>query len=135
MDRRSDYVFPSTWRGVASPRYMRLARWLSLVEELGGMQEPRSQGLGTLGGVLTTQGCQAGSMDMTLTTTSQQAEEMAELRDFMTAELTRHERLVLLLFYADGLKLPEIAEVLDLPVATVVELFERTLATLQKRFG
>ena len=99
------------------------------------MRGPRSQGPGTMASVLTTQGCQAGSIDMTLTTAPQQAGQMAALREFMTEELTRHERLVLLLFYADGLGLTEIAEVLDLPLVTVAKLFETTLATMQRRFG
>ncbi len=134
MDRRNAYPLPTAWRGVPSPRYLRLARWLALAEELGGMRWPGSGGPGLLGDALTTEGCQAGQMDMTLTTLSQHVAQ-DDLRRFMAERLSRHERLVLMLFYADGLSLHEIGQVLDLPVATVAELFERTLAAIQEHFG
>jgi DNA-directed RNA polymerase specialized sigma24 family protein len=129
MDRRREYPLPTAWRGVPSPRYLRLARWLSLAEELGGLRCPAGAA-----GVPQTQGSQAGHMDMTLTMLSQKVAE-DELRQFMATQLSRHERLVLMLFYADGLSLSDIAVVLDLPVATVGELFERTLTALQEHFG
>ena len=135
MDRRYECPLPAAWRGVASSRYMRLARFLSLVEELGGMRGIGPQAPGSLGGVLNAEGSHVGTMDMTLAMLSQETTQTDALRQFMTTELSRHERLVLMLFYADGLSLDEIAVVLDLPVATVAELFERTLNTLEQRFG
>lgn len=71
---------------------------------------------------------------MTVTMLSQEAAQ-DELRTFMATELSRHERLVLMLFYADGLGPEQIAEVLDLPVATAGELLERSLAAIQEHFG
>lgn len=141
MDRRYECPLPAAWRGVASSRYMRLARFLSLVEELGGMRGHDPHVSSSLGGVLNAKSCHVGTMDMTLAMLSQEtaparARERARgdaLREFMTAELSRHERLVLMLFYADGLSLDEIAVVLDLPAATVAQLFERTLDTLEQR--
>ncbi|MFP4055285.1 MAG: sigma factor-like helix-turn-helix DNA-binding protein [Candidatus Brocadiia bacterium] len=134
MDRRDEHVLPPAWRGVASPRYMRLARWLSLVEELGGMRAPGACGQEALGSVVAAGG-EAGKADMSLLTTRPETGQMDELRRFVTEECTRHERLVLLLFYADGLGLAEIAHVLDLPQATVAQLFEKTLTVLRERFG
>ena len=134
MDRRNDYPLPTAWRGVASPQYLRLARWLSLAEELGGLRRLGPGGPGSMEGVLTARGCQAGQMDMTVTMLSQEAAQ-DELRTFMATELSRHERLVLMLFYADGLGPEQIAEVLDLPVATAGELLERSLAAVQEHFG
>jgi len=135
MDRRYECPLPAAWRGVASSRYMRLARFLSLVEELGGMRGVDPQSCGSLGDVLNAKSSHVGTMDMTLAMLSQETAQTDALRQFMTAELNRHERLVLMLFYADGLSLDEIAVVLDLPAATVAKLFERTLDTLEQRFG
>ena len=134
MDRRNEYPLPTAWRGVASPRYLRLARWLSLAEELGGLRSLGPSGPGAMDSVLTAHGCQAGQIDMTLTMLSHEA-QADELRQFMTTRLSRHERLVLMLFYAEGLDLDGIADVLDLPVATVADLLEATLAAIQRRFG
>ena len=61
--------------------------------------------------------------------------QLDELQRFVLEELTRHERLVLMLFYAEGLSLGEIAEVLDLPEATIVKLFTKTIETLRANFG
>jgi len=72
---------------------------------------------------------------MSLLTEATETEQLDELQRFVLEQLTRHERLVLLLFYADGLSLDEIAEVLELPGATVAGLFGRTLETLRSHFG
>ncbi len=61
--------------------------------------------------------------------------QLEELRHFVAERCSRHERLVLMLFYADGLGLDEIAEVLDLPKATVNQLFCATLDALRERFA
>ncbi|MFW6108218.1 MAG: sigma factor-like helix-turn-helix DNA-binding protein [bacterium] len=134
MDRRYDNPLPTAWRGVASPRYSRLARWLSLAEELGGLRWTGAGEPGALGGILSAHDCQAGQMDMTLTLfTPETAQD--ELREFLTDHLSRHERLVVMLYYAEGLGLEEIADVLDLPLPTVAEIFEQTLSAIQEHFG
>jgi len=135
MHRRNDPALPAAWRGVASPRYLRLARWLSLAEELGGMPGTGPPGPRAVEGMLSAQGYQAGSMNMTLMTVSHQTSQSDDLREFVTTRLTRHERLVLMLYYADGLGLDEIAEVLDLPMPTVASLLQKTLATLHEFLG
>ena len=138
MHRPKDQSLPATWRGVASPRYLRLARWLALAEDLGAMPGMGPPGPRALEGVLSVvreKGIQAGSMNMTLMTVSQQTSQTDALREFVTSRLTRHERLVLMLHYADGLDLDEIAEVLDLPTATAAELLQRTLETIQQFLG
>ena len=135
MDRRDDYPLPAAWRGVASPGYLRLARWLSLAEDLHGVRGLALQGPGAAEGALIGQRCQTGYTDMTLTVPTQQTAHAEALRRFMTAELTRHERLVVMLFYADELEVDEIAQVLDLPVATVAEVFERTVDRIAKHFA
>lgn len=135
MHRPKDQSLPAAWRGVASPRYMHLARWLALAEDLGGMPGGGPPGPRALEGVLNAQGYQAGNMNMTLMTVSRQTSQTDEVRDFVTARLTRHERLVLMLHYADGLDIDEIAEVLDLPTPTVAELLQRTLAAIQELLG
>ncbi len=61
--------------------------------------------------------------------------QLDELRTFVTERCSRHERLVIMLFYADGLTLDEISEVLDLPRATVNQLFCATLEALRERFA
>ena len=135
MDELADYSLPKAWRGVASPSYLRLARWLSLVEELGGVRGFRPEGHGPMGTLLPSSACEAGRVDMSLLTAWSKTGQLDELRRFVTEHLQRHERLVLMLFYAEGLSLAEIAEVLDLPEATVVEVFRQTLGALQERFG
>ena len=134
METYSEYPLPAAWRGVASPGYLRLARWLSLVEELGGVRGFPSQETGPLSAFLSVPAHAAGKTDMNLLTLSPKQGELEDLRRFV-ARLHRHERLVLMLFYADGLSLEEIAEVLDLPEATVADIFLRTLATLERHFG
>jgi len=134
MDRRNAYPLPTAWRGVSSPRYLRLARWLSLAEELGGLRWSGPQGTAALDSILSGHGCHAGQMDMSLTMLSQETAQDA-LRQFVTERLSRHERLVLMLFYADGLSLDEIGVVLDLPAATVARIFEATMTALQEDFG
>jgi len=135
MDRLNDYSLPPAWRGVASLRYLQLARWLSLVEELGGVRGLSPEGQCPPAGLFHGPACEAGKVDMSLLSHSARTERLDELRRFVTEHLTRHERLVLMLFYAEGLSLEEIAQVLDLPQATVADLFSRTIASLQKRFG
>ncbi len=65
----------------------------------------------------------------------QETEEVAELREFVLNRLERHERLVLLLVYAEHLSLDQVAEVLDLPEATVKQVFTNTLSQLRSRFS
>lgn len=135
MDRLMDYALPAAWRGVASPRYLRLARWQSLVEELGGVRFPDGPGQRALTGALVGTACEAGRSDMSPLTISTEPCQLEELRRFVAESCSRHERLVLMLFYADGLRLDEIAEVLDLPEATVNQLFCATLEALRERFA
>jgi hypothetical protein len=135
MDKLDEYSLPPAWRGVASPRHLRLARWLSLIEELGGVRGLSPTEQGALGSVLIGSACEAGKVDMSLMTISCETEQLDDLRRFVAENLARHERLVLLLFYAEGLSLMQIAEVLDLPEATVADVFRRTLATLREHFG
>jgi len=135
MDRLNDYALPTAWRGVASPRYLQLARWLSLVEELGGVRCPDGPGGRALAGALTGTACQAGRNDMSPLTISAEPCQLDELRSFVAERCSRHERLVLMLFYAERLSLDEIADVLDLPEATVKQLFCATLESLRERFA
>ena len=72
---------------------------------------------------------------MSLLTGSAEEAELDELQRFVLERLSRPERLILMLFYADGLSLDEIAEVLELPEATVAEIFENTIAVLRAQFG
>ena len=135
-DRRpNDYWFPAAWRGVASPGYLSLSRWHALVGELGALRAFSTAGPLSFECTLTDPSCKAGLMNMSLLTELSQSEQLDELQRFVVEELSRHERLVLMLFYAEGLGLEEIAEVLDLPDATVAELFSRTLASLRAHFG
>jgi len=133
--RRNDYWLPTAWRGVASPRYLRMTRWHALAEELGGMRAFSSGAQMPLNDSMVDPICKVGLMDMSLLSETLEGEQLDEVQRFVVDELTRHERLVLMLFYAEGLRLTEIAEVLDLPDATVAELFSHTLATLRARFG
>ena len=134
-DRLKEYWLPAAWRGVASPGYLRLTRWHALVEELGGIRTVNSGAQVPLNDTLTRPVCEGGCANMSLLANTTGAEQLDELQRFVLEGLTRHERLVLMLFYADGLGLDEIAQVLDLPAATVADLFGRTLATLRERFG
>ena len=137
MDRRTlrKYSLPAAWRGVASPRFLRLARWLSLVEELGGVCGLPREDHVCLGVPLGGPQLKAGKTDMDVLTPTPHETQIESFREFVTEELPRVERLVLMLHYADGLSTSEIAEVLDLPKATVGELFRKTMALLQERFG
>jgi len=135
MNRMKDYALPTAWRGIASPRYMQLARWLSLVEELGGVRCPDGLEGQALAGALVGSPCTAGRNDMSPLTISTEPCQLEELRAFVTERCSRHERLVIMLFYAEGLSLDEIAEVLDLPQATVNQLFCATLEALRERFA
>ena len=138
MDRRTlhKYSLPAAWRGVASPRFLRLARWLSLVVELGGMRGLPRDDQAPLGALFGGPGLKAGKTHMmdVLTPTPHET-QIDTFREFVAGELPRAERLVLMLHYADGLSTSEIAEVLDLPETTVVRLFHKTMESLQERFG
>ena len=65
----------------------------------------------------------------------QETEDVGELREFVLNRLERHERLVLMLVYAEHLSLDQVAEVLDLPEATVKQVLVNTLAELRARFS
>jgi hypothetical protein len=135
MDRKNDYSLATAWRGVASPAYLRLERWLSFVEDLGGVRglDPGPQG--PLSTFLPGLPGAAGKVDMSLMTVTAKTQNVEELRRFVTEQLQRHERLVLMLFYAERLSIEEIAETLDLPEATVANCLNKTLATLREQFG
>jgi hypothetical protein len=137
MDRRTlhKYSLPAAWRGVASPRFLRLARWLSLVEELGGVCGLPREDHVSLGALSGGPGLKAGKSDMDVLTPTPHETQIDMFREFVAEELPRAQRLVLMLHYADGLSTSEIAEVLDLPEATVVRLFHKTMESLQERFG
>jgi RNA polymerase sigma factor (sigma-70 family) len=133
-ERSGHYWLPRAWRGVASPGYARLTRWHELVEELGGTRASSSFGQSPLAEFLTSPVSKAGTVNMSLLTQAAESEQLDALQRIFFEQLTRHERLVLMLFYAEGLSLGEIAEVLDLPEATVAELFSKTIKTLRAHF-
>ena len=134
-NRLREYWLPGAWRGVASPSYAHRSRWHALVEELGGIRALNSGAPAPFYETLGSPVLETGSIDMSLLTEAAETEQLDELQRFVLEQLTRHERLVLLLFYADGLSLDEIAAVLELPGATVADLFGRTLETLRSHFG
>jgi len=133
--RANDPQLPSAWRGVASPRFAAWARWQALAEAMGGRAAHASGTLIPLCDILAGRLGEAGQVEMSLLTGSAEKAELDELQRFVLERLTRPERLILMLFYADGLSLDEIAEVLELPEATVAEIFENTIAALRAHFG
>ncbi|HPD15754.1 MAG TPA: sigma-70 family RNA polymerase sigma factor [Planctomycetota bacterium] len=133
MERETnDYWLPAAWRGVASPGYLHLSRWHSLVEELGGLRASPA-GAGGPGGTPPDPLTKSGCMDMSVLAEVQPCEQLDELREFVLTHLARHERLVLMLVHAEGLSLEQTAEVLDLPVATVSRIYARTVTELRAR--
>jgi DNA-directed RNA polymerase specialized sigma24 family protein len=135
VNRCKEYWLPAAWRGVASPGYLRMCRWHALVEELGGLRAFGSREPVALDDSLTGSIHKAGLMDMGLLTEAAEVEQLDELQQFVLKRLNRHERLVLMLHYAEGLSLGEIAEVLDLPDATVAGIFNATMGTLRAHFS
>lgn len=137
MERRPSqrYPHPPAWRGVASPGYLHLSHWRALVEELGGLREPPEH-YGSIGeGAPTDPFSTTGLENMNVLSEVQETEELGELREFVLKHLQRHERLVLTLVYAEHLSLRQVAEVLELPEATVRQIFLNTLAELRARFS
>lgn len=135
MEREThDYWLPAAWRGVASPGYLQLSRWHSLVEELGGLRASPA-GAGCPGGAPPNPLSKTGYMEMSALAEVQQSEQLDELREFVLTHLARHERLVLMLVHAEGLSLEQTAEVLDLPLATVSRIYARTVTELRARMS
>jgi len=133
--RANDHELPSAWRGVPSPRFVAWARWQALAQAVGGRAVQASGNLVPMAEMLTGPLGEAGQLEMSLLTGSAEKAELDDLQRFVLERLSRHERLILMLFYADGLSLAEIAEVLDLPEATVAEIFENTIEALRAHFG
>ncbi len=133
--RANDPELPSAWRGVPSPRFVAWARWQALAQTLGGPAVQASGNLIPMAEILTSPLGEAGQLEMSLLTGSAEKAQLDDLQRFVLERLSRHERLILMLFYADGLSLTEIAEVLDLPEATVAEIFENTIEVLRAHFG
>jgi len=57
------------------------------------------------------------------------------LTDYLERGLSREERLILVLYYFEGLSFDEIAQVLGLPEARVRQIHQEVLARLRGRFG
>lgn len=133
--RPNDYWLPGAWRGVASPRFAAWSRWQALAEALGARRALASGAHVPLSNTLAGPLGEAGLVEMTLLTGSAEKAQLDQLQRFVLERLSRHERLVLMLFYADGLSVDEIAEVLDLPEATVAEILENTIELLRAHFG
>jgi RNA polymerase sigma factor (sigma-70 family) len=72
---------------------------------------------------------------MNLPATPARTDELDVVRQLFAEELERHERLVLMLFYVEGLSFADIAELLELPVAAVARLYRETMATIRERLG
>ncbi|HUT36171.1 MAG TPA: sigma factor-like helix-turn-helix DNA-binding protein [Planctomycetota bacterium] len=136
MDRRtSPYWHPPAWRGVASPGYLYASHWQALVGELGGLRCPSHGGAPPGEGVQANPFSDAGLENMSVLTEVQETEETGELREFVVKCLARHERLVLMLVHAERLSFRQVAQVLDLPEASVREIYSRTMATLRAHFS
>ena len=72
---------------------------------------------------------------MSVLTEVREVEQFDELREFVTKCLARHERLVLMLVHGERLSFAQVAQVLDLPEATVRLVYARTLAALRTHFS
>lgn len=136
MDRRThEYWLPPAWRGVASPGYLQVSRWRALVEELGGLRCPPASGPAFGEGAQANPFSNAGLTNMSVLAEIQETEQVDELREYVLTCLARHERLVLMLVYGERLSFSQVAEVLDLPEATVRQIHAKTVATLRVRFS
>ncbi len=129
---RNDYWLPPAWRGVASPGYLQMSRWHALVEELGGLRASPSGTACPGDGARPDPLSGSGLPYMSVLMEVEEAAQLDELREFVTKRLARHERLVLMLVHSDGLSLSQVAEVLDLPEATVRLVYTRTVAALRE---
>jgi len=129
------YSHPPAWRGVASPGYLHMSHWQALVEELGGLRAPACESQASGEGAWVNPFSNAGIKNMSVLIEVQETEQLDELREFVLSRLARHERLVLTLVYAERLSLDQVADVLDLPEATVREIFVTTMAELRARFS
>ncbi len=136
MDRRSSsYWHPPAWRGVASPSYLYASHWQALVGELGGLRCPPAAGAALGEGVQANPFSDSGLTDMSILAEVQETEEVGELREFVLSRLERHERLVLMLVYAEHLTFRQVAQVLDLPEPTVEQIYARTMTELRAHFS
>lgn len=129
--QRNAYWAPPAWRGVASPGILHASHFHALVEELGAMG-PRAAAAGA---EMLDPMSKAGLANMSVVTEVHEAEQLEELQEFVLSQLPRHERLVLMLFYGEGLSVGEIADVLDLPQATVSEIYSRTMEAVRAHFS
>ena len=136
MDRRTgSYWHPPAWRGIASPSYLYASRWQALVGELGGLRCPPCADAAFGEGMQINPFSDSGLADMSVLAEVQEIEEVGELREFVLNRLDRHERLVLMLVYAERLTLAQVAQVLDLPEATVEQIYARTMTELRAHFS
>lgn len=109
--------------------------WLSLLEELGGVPAAPAVPLARRSRCGPGHGPDRERGIPDVTSTTSEARHLAQARRVALEELTRRERLVLSLRYAEGLGFDEIAEVLDSSPAAVKRLYRRTMATLEDRLG
>jgi len=128
--RENHYWLPPAWRGVASRGYLYASRWYSLIEELGGLRAFPTAGTEP-GGAASDPPPLSGFPDMSVLTEITEAEQLDELRDFVSKHLARHERLVLMLVHGERLSFGQVAQVLDLPEPTVRLVYSRTMAALR----
>ena len=135
MERFERNSLPTAWRGVASPRYVRLARWLSLVEELGGTRADLIGGPGRPDAFWTVPRPKPTRGERSVLPVTPTRDRLDEVLQFVDHELSRAQRLVLMLFYAEDLSFDEVADVLDLPKATVRRLHRDAVATIEEQFG
>jgi len=129
--QRNAYWAPPAWRGIASPGILHASHFHALVEEMGAMGPQAA----SAGARLSDPMSKAGLANMSVVTEVHEPEQLEELQQFVLSELTRHERLVLMLFYGEGLSVGEIADVLDLPQATVNEIYSTTMEALRAHFS
>lgn len=64
-----------------------------------------------------------------------EVDELAVARHVLIEALGREERLMLLLFYADGLSFAEVADVLGLTERAVGRLYRETMDIIRERLG
>ena len=136
MDRRTgSYWHPPAWRGIASPSYLCASHWQALVGELGGLRCPPTADTPFGEGMQINPFSDSGLADMSVLAEVQEIEEVGELREFVLNRLERHERLVLMLVYAERLTFAQVAQVLDLPEQAVEQIYARTMIELRAHFS
>jgi hypothetical protein len=132
MDKTNFFSLPPVTRGAGPwPGSPLPGGWL-FVAELGGVW-PGSAAARLADPCLSARDLRAQRGSRTVPATLPEIDEQSVAHQVIAEELDYAERLVLLLFYAEGLTFADIAEVLDLPVAAVERLYRATMATLEER--